>query len=227
MQMLTERRNGRSDAQRLVVKAALALAMTAGLAGCGKFHGDRVVTGAIHDRVEINHPIRLGAKTTKMQVPVLPGAVALTIQQRDVVEGFAEGWDAKSGGGFQILIPKGMPNSIAAEAVAGDIVQALTGVGVPPTMMAAYDYTPPSLREADIVLLRTGLGAVPPVCGDYSENMIDNSENRHYRDFGCSTQANIAAMLDNPTDLLGPRRMSPPDIQARSTAIDDYRGTSN
>ena len=223
MTMITRRQNGRPGARRLVVCSVLATAIAAALSGCGKLNRDKVVTGAVYDRVEINHPIRLGAKTTKLAFPVLAGATALTHDQRTVVEGFATGWDARSGGGFQILIPKGMPNSFAAEAVAGDMVQALTAIGVPPAMMAAYDYTPSSPHEAKIVLLKTGFGAIPPVCGDYSENMIDNSENRHYRDFGCSTQANIAAMLDNPADLLGPRRTSPPDIEARSNAIDDYR----
>ncbi|MCP1198766.1 CpaD family pilus assembly lipoprotein [Notoacmeibacter sp. MSK16QG-6] len=220
----TIRRHDRlRNALGISVRAGIALALAASLAGCGKLHRDKIVTGAIKDRVEINHPIRLGAKTTKLEFPVLAGASALTYEQREVVEGFAAGWDPRAGGGFQILIPKGMPNSFAAEAVAGDMVQSLTQIGVPATMMAAYDYTPATPQQSKLILLRTGLGAIPPVCGDYSENMIDNSENRHYRDFGCSTQANIAAMLDNPTDLLGPRRMTPPDIEARSNAIDTYR----
>lgn len=211
------------SASGLLIRTLLGAALLAGLSGCGKLHRDRVVTGAVHDRVEINHPITLGAKTTKLEFPVLPGASTLTYEQRDVIEGFATGWDPRSGGGFQILIPQGMPNSPAAELVAGDMVETLTGLGIPATQMAAFDYTPVTPDASKIVLLRTGLGAIPPVCGDYSENMIDNSENRHYRDFGCSTQANIAAMIDNPADLLGPRRMSPPDIQARSNAIEDYR----
>ncbi|WP_162787067.1 CpaD family pilus assembly protein [Notoacmeibacter marinus] len=221
----TTRRHERSrNAFGLLIKGSIALALAGSLAGCGKLHRDRVVTGAIKDQVEINHPIRLGAKTTKLEFPVLAGATALTYEQREVIEGFATGWDPRAGGGFQILIPKGMPNSYAAEAVAGDMVQSLTRIGVPSAMMAAYDYTPATLHQSKLILLRTGLGAIAPVCGDYSENMIDNSENRRYRDFGCSTQANIAAMLDNPTDLLGPRRMTPPDVEARANAIDTYRG---
>ncbi|RLQ87025.1 CpaD family pilus assembly protein [Notoacmeibacter ruber] len=216
-------RHDRTRPLSMLLRGGVAIALASSLAGCAKLHRDQIVTGAIHDRVEINHPITLGPKTTKLEMPILAGASSLTYDQRKVVEGFAEGWDPRSGGGYQILIPKGMPNSSAAEAVAGDMVQALTDIGVPSTMMAAYDYTPAMPGQSKLILLRTGLGAIPPVCGDYSENMIDNSENRHYRDFGCSTQANIAAMLDNPTDLLGPRRMSPPDIQARSNAIETYR----
>lgn len=223
MIMMTRRQERLRSALNFAVKGGIVLALAAGLAGCGKLHRDKVVTGAIKDQVEINHPIRLGAKTTKLEFPVLAGATALTYEQREVVEGFATGWDPRAGGGFQILIPKGMPNSFAAEAVAGDMVQSLTQIGVPATMMAAYDYTPATPHQSKLILLRTGLGAIPPVCGDYSKNMIDNAENRRYRDFGCSTQANIAAMLDNPTDLLGPRRMTPPDIEARANAIDTYR----
>ena len=48
-------------------------------------------------------------------------------------------------------------------------------------------------------------------------------QNRHYESFGCATQQNLAAMVDNPLDLLYPRGMTPADAARRATVLDKYR----
>ena len=44
----------------------------------------------------------------------------------------------------------------------------------------------------------------------------------NYHNFGCSTQSNIAAMVSNPADLLGPRSMTPSSADRRDTVYDKY-----
>ena len=51
----------------------------------------------------------------------------------------------------------------------------------------------------------------------------DTSENKHYADFGCSYQNNLAAQMANPADLLGPRKPSTIDAENRGAVIDVYR----
>jgi pilus assembly protein CpaD len=53
--------------------------------------------------------------------------------------------------------------------------------------------------------------------------MLENSENKHWANFGCSYQNNLAAQIANPADLLGPRQPGDIDAQNRSHAIDQYR----
>ena len=42
------------------------------------------------------------------------------------------------------------------------------------------------------------------------------------KNFGCSVQHNIAAMVADPRDLLGPRRLDPADANRAGTVIDAY-----
>ena len=49
------------------------------------------------------------------------------------------------------------------------------------------------------------------------------SENKHYANFGCSYQNNLAAQIANPADLLGPRKQTPIDAENRGVVIDDYQ----
>lgn len=47
--------------------------------------------------------------------------------------------------------------------------------------------------------------------------------NRPHFNHGCASQANLAAMVANPNDLLGPRAEGPIDASRRQTAINRYR----
>ena len=48
-------------------------------------------------------------------------------------------------------------------------------------------------------------------------------ENKPYWNLGCATQRNLAAMVDNPADLVQPRGESPTYTPRRTAVIDKYR----
>jgi pilus assembly protein CpaD len=60
-------------------------------------------------------------------------------------------------------------------------------------------------------------------CGRWPEDLVESSENKHYADFGCSYQNNLAAQMANPADLLGPRKQTTIDAENRGAVIDVYR----
>ncbi|MEP6563987.1 MAG: CpaD family pilus assembly lipoprotein, partial [Mesorhizobium sp.] len=60
-------------------------------------------------------------------------------------------------------------------------------------------------------------------CGRWPDDLTETSENKHYADFGCSYQNNLAAQMANPADLLGPRKSSDIDAENRGAVIDKYR----
>ena len=48
-----------------------------------------------------------------------------------------------------------------------------------------------------------------PQCGKWSSNLAETSSNLNYPNLGCATQANFAAMIANPADLVAPRTATP------------------
>ncbi len=60
-------------------------------------------------------------------------------------------------------------------------------------------------------------------CGQWNEDILDTTQNRNYENFGCATQKNLAAMVANPEDLLGPRGESEIDATRRTNVINDWR----
>ncbi len=52
-------------------------------------------------------------------------------------------------------------------------------------------------------------------CGKWTGIWPQFRENKHYANFGCSYQNNMAAMIANPADLLGPRATTEVDPAKR------------
>jgi len=65
--------------------------------------------------------------------------------------------------------------------------------------------------------------AIVHKCGDWPESSAKTYTNRPTWSFGCATQNNLAAMIDNPRDLIEPRRSTPADAQRRDTVFAKYR----
>ena len=63
-----------------------------------------------------------------------------------------------------------------------------------------------------------------PKCGDFSQGTSYNPENILHRNFGCSIQTAIAAMVSNPADLERPRTRRPADTARHNLVLQHYRG---
>jgi pilus assembly protein CpaD len=66
--------------------------------------------------------------------------------------------------------------------------------------------------------------AVPPKCGDWSEDVGLNPERMPYPNFGCATQRNVALMIANPRDLQRPQQENPRSSERRSAGWSGYTG---
>ena len=106
--------------------------------------------------------------------------------------------------------------------------------GVPPRAVTVRQYHPENPRHmAAIRLTYPKISAVAGPCGLWPEDLgpsVNNKgyfDNKPYYNFGCSYQRNMAAMVDNPSDLVQPRPETPAFAPRRGIAFDKYRkGTS-
>ena len=64
--------------------------------------------------------------------------------------------------------------------------------------------------------------AEAPDCGDWSTNLADDPTNLPYPNFGCAKQRNLAVMVANPADLLGPRTETGRPSERRDVVWDKY-----
>lgn len=208
-------------AGRAVVLAAAGIFLTS----CGT--RDNLATGSIPDDYRTRHPIVLAEGERAIDIPVASGDRRLTQGTRDVIAGFAADYRNSASGVVQIMLPRGAANSHATQAVRREIRSVLVAGGVPAKRLIETSYDAgPYGDAAPIRLSYVAITAQTAPCGNWPEDLnLNTLENRNYYNFGCASQSNLAAQIANPTDLLGPRQMSPIDAEQRGQVIKDWRGT--
>ena len=212
---------------RLRAAAAL-LGIAVTLGACNT--ADHVVTGTVPDDYRQRHPIAVREGEHSIVVFVGRARPALTPQQRADVAGLAHEWMKEGTGAVIADVPVGTANARAAAGVYRDIRNVLSFNGVPSRAIVLRQYNPedPALLPT-IRLSYSRMRAVAGPCGVWPEDLGPSifdpayNENKPYYNFGCATQRNLAAMIDNPADLEQPRAETPAYTARRSIAYDRYR----
>lgn len=200
----------------------LAVAVAALLAGCAQ--RDSITVGAIPDDYRTNHPIVIAEKNQKIDLPVGAGDRGMTGSQRDTLLGFLDGYDRSAAPTLTIQVPSGSANEVAATAAARDFARLAIASGVKRNRLVVTSYQAASSEiSSPVRVAYVAVRAQTDKCGRWPADLVDTSENKHYADFGCSYQNNLAAQMANPADLLGPRKPSTIDAENRGAVIDVYR----
>jgi pilus assembly protein CpaD len=198
-------------------------ALAALLGACANVH--HIEVGAVPDDYRTNHPIIVSERETTMDVPVATGDRHLTMAARGAVRGYAQRYKARASGSVQIIVPHGSMNAGAASIVASDIRKELVKEGVPDNRIITAGYQAGYKGDAaPIRLSYFGIDASTGECGRWPEDILANgAENKHYANFGCATQNNLAAQIADPMDLIAPRGMTPIDAGRREQVLRDYQ----
>jgi pilus assembly protein CpaD len=206
----------------LTLLAAIAVGL---LSGCVK--RDSITVGAIPDDYRTNHPIMIAEKNETLDLPVAAGDRGMTKSQEITLDGFLEGYDHTALPLVTITVPNGSGNEVAAADAASDFRHFVRSRGIPDSRIMMASYQAPSVDvSAPIRVSYVAMRAQTNKCGRWPEDIADDSDNKHYADFGCSYQNNLAAQIANPADLLGPRHQTEVDATKRGIAIDEYERPS-
>ena len=213
---------------RAAATAASLVAVAVALGACK--HADDGVTAAVPDDYRLRHPIAIEEARQSTVVFVGHARGGLTAAQRADVMGLASNWVREGTGTIHADVPTDTPNARAAQETLHEIQALLAAAGVPARALLVRHYHPDDPRFLPpIRLTYTKIGAVAGPCGLWPDDLgpsIKNSgyfENRQYYNFGCASQRNLAAMVDNPSDLVQPRPETPAYTMRRNAAFEKYR----
>ena len=166
----------------------------------------------------------IAEKEQILDLPVAASDRGATAPQRASLEGFLAGYDRTAAPVLTIAAPSGSANDLAAADAASDFAHLAKKSGVPASriMLASYQAGPEEV-SAPVRVSFLAMRAQTNKCGSWPKDILETSENKHYADFGCSYQNNVAAQIANPEDLLGPRKQTPIDPANRGVVIGDYQ----
>jgi len=176
------------------------------------------------------HPIVIEEANRSIEVFVGSGRGGLSAEQRADVVALGQAWLREATGPLVIDVPKDTPNARAAADALHEVRSLLSALGIPANAVATRAYHPRDPRQfATLRLTYPRIAAEAGPCGVWPDDLgpsIKNKgyvENKPYHNFGCAYQRNIAAMVENPSDLVQPRPETPPYTARRSIAFDKYR----
>ncbi|MGX9425795.1 MULTISPECIES: CpaD family pilus assembly protein [Bradyrhizobium] len=227
---LTSKRS--ADRSRALARLGVLIGIAVALGACR--HTDDSPLASYPDDYRLRHPIAVQEADRSIVVFAGSGRGGLTAEQRADVMGLAQTWLREGTGTISIDTPVGTPNARAAADSLREIQATFAAAGVPPRAVAVRQYHPEDPRHfAAIRINYARISAVAGPCGTWPEDLgpsINNKsyfDNKPYYNFGCAYQRNLAAMVDNPSDLVQPRAETPPYTERRDIAFAKYRkGTS-
>ena len=198
--------------------------------GACTYTGVEVVTASVPSDYRLRHPIAIQEADRSVVIFVGHARGGLSASQRADVMGLAQTWLREGTGAIIADVPVDTPNARAAADSFREIRAQLAAAGVPPRGITLRHYHPDGPRRlATIRLSYPRIAAVAGPCGlwpeDLGPSILNNgySENMPYYNFGCAYQRNMAAMVDNPSDLEQPRSETPAYTARRTAAFERYR----
>lgn len=213
------------NAARLVAAAGLAISVS----GC---YVAKDTTASIPHDFRQRHPIAVKEGDRTVQLFIGRGRSTLTAEQRAEILAFAHTWRREATGGIIIDVPTGTENEMAASQAVKEARSILAAAGVPNHGVVVRPYATPPGKLATVRLNYPRMTAEAGPCGLWPHDLgptMDTSynQNRPYWNLGCANQRNLAAMVDNPADLVQPRAETAAYEGRRSVALDKYRKGEN
>jgi pilus assembly protein CpaD len=193
-------------------------------------HTEEAVTASIPDDYRLRHPIAIQEADRSVVVFVGHARGGLSATQRADVIDLAQTWLREGTGAISADVPVDTPNARAAADSFREIQALLSSAGVPPRGITVRRYHPEDPRQmATIRLNYPKISAVVGPCGVWPDDLgpsIKNKgyfDNKPYYNFGCAYQRNMAAMVDNPSDLVQARPETPAYTARRTEGFEKYR----
>jgi len=216
--------------RKRVFRIAGALVGLAVVLGACTHTDDVATTASVPDDYRLRHPIAIQEADRSVVIFIGHARGGLSGPQRADVMGLAQLWLQEGTGAIVADMPVGTPNARAAADSIHEIQALLAAAGVPPHGLVVRDYHPDDPRQmATIRLNYPKISAVAGPCGLWPEDLGPSIkdkgyfENKPYYNFGCSYQRNMAAMIDNPSDLVQPRTETPAYTMRRTEGFEKYR----
>ncbi len=178
------------------------------------------------------HPIVLKEGDRTIEVFIGRNRGGLNPAQRADVLAFAQIWRREGTGGIVVDVPAAGDAKMAADDSMREIHSIFAQSGVPRHGVRVRGYEPRESAVASIRLSYSKIVAEVGPCGQWPADLGPASDpaytdNPQYYNLGCATQRNLAAMVENKSDLVQPRGEGPAYSARRSVVIDKYRKGEN
>lgn len=202
---------------RLPPSAAALLLAAAGLCACASASGEAAKNPALQ-AVTPGALFPLKVDEAKDRIALAIHAEGLSPAQAQALKDLVARRAEVGGGVVTVSLPEAVAHSPEGGRMDSDIEAALGRLGAPVTR-AAYRTEDP---KAPVLVSFPYDKADVPACGKHWQDLTKTKDNTVQTNFGCAVNANMAAMIANPSDIRAPRAADPGDAERRMTVLGKY-----
>ncbi len=201
---------------RSILLACVALSA---LAGCAQSRDQIGWSNHVHTQITAREV------TAELKIDGVVSGEKLGDPERAAVKAFATAYEQEGKGKVVISRPSNGPSDVAAIRAAADARAVMLAEGIDPINIAEGPYDASGARQAPLLITYTTYETVVPGCPDISSvDFADVSSNSALPSFGCAVSVNLAAMIADPSDLVGKQKLDPGgDMKRRTVVLTKYR----
>jgi len=167
-----------------------------------------------------NNPIQISESIERLELYSRPNGMELSARDQDAVANFIEAYQQFGDGPLYINMPAMAHSGLGAQQAAGIVRQAATQYGVGHAIQSGqYQHRPGA--PAPVVVSYRRLKSVPQNCR-FQGDLTSTDLNVPSSNWGCAYHANLAAMIQDPRQLLEPYATGPSNAQRRLMVHDKY-----
>jgi len=144
----------------------------------------------------------------------------LSANQQAAIDDLARRYMASGVGSVRIEGPAGEDPAAARQTWA--VRSALQSAGLPAERIVVASYAAPDPRAPILAGFETVRAAIPN-CAAEPRDMGGRFSNASSMGLGCAVNANLAAQIADPRDIVGHRPISPPDSGRAAVVFENYR----
>ncbi len=171
-----------------------------------------------------NHKIGVSETSARIELDVDPVVSVVNDGEKLQIAAFAHDYIVAGHGALILSAPSGAANSDSASIKSNHVRMTLVEAGIPYSEIAGSTYDAQGSQSPRIVLTFTRYIAEAPECAPlWTQDLAHQENNQTWASFGCANRANLAAMLEDPHDLLAPRDAEARDSGRRGVVFGAYR----
>jgi pilus assembly protein CpaD len=204
----------RTRFSQIAVSALVSLGAGLTLSACSPqgYHGGSSVNA---------NPISISESIERLELYSRPNGMSLASRDQAAVAEFLNAYALHGDGPLYMNVPAAQSGMIGTRQSANLIRQTMSQLGMGVGALQTGQYQTNPAAPAPVVVSYRRLKIIPKDCRSGADLMSTHS-NRPGPSFGCSFNANLGAMIQDPRQLLEPYSMGPPDAQRRQAVYDKF-----
>lgn len=174
-----------------------------------------------YENTGLRNKITVAETVERLEMYVGSTGLNLSARDEDAVSNFIAEYSRSGQGPLYVNIPANAAQGAGVVAARNAVASRLQSMGISRAALQSGQYASKPGAPAPVVLSYRRLTTEPIEC-HAGASLTHTSNNQPYGGFGCSQTANLAAMIDDPRQLLAPHEFVNGPADRRAFVLDRY-----